>query len=75
MVSGSKTEGKTAATTDMPRKRSIQARIDVEDGIDNIQSAKLSLKGESWDSEISDELEIDDDGDDTELDAEKARSY
>ena len=75
LVPGSKTEGKTAATTDTPRKRSTQVRIDVEDGIDNIQSAKMSSKGESWDNEISNELEIDDDGDDTELDAERARSY
>ena len=49
--------------------------MDVQDSIDNSQSAKILLKGESWDNEIGDELEIDDGGDDTELDAEKARSY
>ena len=75
LVPGSKTEGKTAATRDTPRKRSTQARIDVEDSIDNIQSAQMSLKDESWDSETSNELEIDDDGDDAELDGEGARSY
>ena len=74
LVPGSNTEGETAATTDTPRKRSTQARIDVEDGIDNIQSAKMSLKGESWDNDIGSELEIDDDGDDTEVDAKGARS-
>ena len=45
LLPGSKTDGKTAATTDTPRTRSTQARIDVEDGICNIQSAKMSLKG------------------------------
>jgi len=56
LVPFSKTKGKTAATTDTPRKRSTQARIDVEDGIDNSQSAKMSSTGESWDNEISNEL-------------------
>ena len=70
LVPGSKTEGKTAATAYTPRKRSTQARIEVEDGSDDTQSAKMSLKGESWDNDISNELEIDDDDHDTELDAE-----
>ena len=75
LVPGSKTEGSTAAPTDTPSNRSTQARIDVEEGINNILSAKMSSKGERWDNEISNELEIDDYGDDTELDAERARSY
>ena len=57
----------------------------LEDGVQNcsynghtneaIHSGKMSSKGEKWDNAISNEFEIDDDGDDTELDAERARSY
>ena len=76
MVPGSKTEGKTIATADLPRKRATQARIDVEDGVDSVQNATKSMNGENWDAEFSSELEIanTDDGD-TELNAEDARSY
>ena len=76
LVSGSKTEGKTSVTADVPRKRSTQARIDVEDGIDSIQNATESMNGESWDDEFAGKLEIDDNNDgDTELNAEDARRY
>jgi hypothetical protein len=75
MVPGSKTEGRTATSTDVPRKGSTQARIDVQDSIDNIQNATMSMKGDSWNSEVDDGLEVDDDNDDSELDADGARSY
>ena len=75
LVPGSKTEGKTAATSDAPRKRSTQARIYVEDNIDSVQNASMSANGDSWDGETGDGLEVDDDDDDSELDADKARSY
>ena len=72
---GSKAEGKTGVTADVPRKRATQARIDVEDGIDSVQNA-TSMNGETWDEEFAGELEIDNTGDsDTELNAEDARSY
>ena len=76
LVPGSKTEGKTSATADVPRKRASQARIDVEGGIDSVQSATKSMNGENWDSEFAGELEINttEDGD-TELNADDARSY
>jgi hypothetical protein len=74
LVPGSKTEGKTASTTDVPRTRSTQARIDVEDCVDNVQAATMSMNGDSWDDENGNGLEVDDD-DDSELDADKARSY
>ena len=56
-------------------KRATQARIDVEDGIDSIQSTKMSVDGESWDTEFGNELEIQDgDASDVELDAISVRS-
>ena len=49
--------------------------MDVEDSVDNIQDATMSANGDSWDDETGNELEVDDDGDDSELDADRARSY
>ena len=76
LVPGSKIEGTTSATAVVPRKRATQARIDVEDGIDSVQNATMSMSGESWDNAFAGKLEIDDTNDgDTELNAEDARSY
>ena len=76
LVPGSKTEGKTTATTHVPWKRSTQARMDVEDSVDNVQTATISANGVSWDDATGNGLEVDDDDDDdSELDADKARSY
>ena len=79
LVPGSKTEAKSKGTataaTEAPRNRSTQARLNVADGLDSIESAKVSANGENWDAEISDDLEVDDDDGDDLLDADGARSY
>ena len=49
--------------------------MDVEDSIANIQDATMSANGGSWNDETGNELEVDDDGGDSEVDAGKARSY
>ena len=41
LVPGSKIEGETASTTDVPRQRSTQAKMDVEDSVDNVQTATM----------------------------------
>ena len=79
-VPGSKVESKSKSTDaemeKVARSRSAQKRMEVEKQMDSIESATTSMKGENWNSELSDELEVKDDDDgDEELDAAGARRY
>ena len=79
-VPGSKEEAKKvpASTSTVPtgmEKATTKARLDIERGIDSIQSARQSAKSDQWDIEQASEVAIDGDEFDEDLNAAEARLY
>ena len=76
---GSKEEQKKAPARlplpDTAARRTAQARMDVDLGLDGTQSARRSTKDDTWDGEASMEVATDDDGVDEPLGQAGARLY
>ena len=77
---GSKAEAKKAKsdeqmTTTTTRSRATRDRMNVEESLNSIEDVKVSAKGEVWEFQAGEDIEIDGKDEDDELDPESARLY